>query len=127
MGQDYPLAPGHPGRQQTPQWAGGCCRRWVGQPLLDLSLLEQRQEAVEALLRDQIRREELIDVLKGVPDLERLLNRIATGTAVPRDVASLKDGLESAARLKSLLAGAAGYISALGESAWTRVTPWSPW
>ncbi len=94
---------------------GRLLRRWVGQPLLDLSLLEQRQEAVEALLRDQIRREEIIDVLKGVPDLERLLNRIAVGAAVPREVASLKDGLESVARLKSLLQGATGYISALGE------------
>ncbi len=94
---------------------GRLLRRWVGQPLLDLSLLEQRQEAVEALLRDQIRREEIIDVLKGVPDLERLLNRIATGAAVPREVVSLKDGLESVARLKSLLQGASGYISALGE------------
>ena len=94
---------------------GRLLRRWVGQPLLDLSLLEQRQDAVESLLRDQIRREEIIDVLKGVPDLERLLNRIAVGAAVPREVASLKEGLESVARLKSLLEGATGYISALGE------------
>ena len=94
---------------------GRLLRKWVGQPLLDLSLLEQRQEAVEAFLRDQIRREEIVDVLKGVPDVERLLNRVAAGTAVPREVASMKDGLESVSRLKALMEGASGQLSRLGE------------
>ena len=94
---------------------GRLLRRWVGQPLLDLSQLEQRQEAVEALFRDQIRREEVIDVLKAVPDLERLLSRIAAGTAIPREVASLKDGMEAVARLKTLIEGSTGHLSRLGE------------
>ena len=94
---------------------GRLLRKWVGQPLLDLSQLEQRQDYIEALLREQIRREEIVEVLKAVPDLERLLNRIAAGTAVPREVASLKDGLENVSRLKAQLEGATGRLSALGE------------
>ena len=94
---------------------GRLLRRWVGQPLLDLSTLEQRLDAVDAILRDQIRREEIVDVLKGVPDLERLLNRIATGAAVPREVSSLRDGLEAASRIKALMEGASDRLTALGD------------
>ena len=82
---------------------GRLLRRWLSQPLLDLAELERRQDAVDALYTNQITREEVLAVLKGIPDLERLLNRIATGVAIPREVASLKGGLESVARLKGLM------------------------
>ena len=82
---------------------GRLLRKWLSQPLLDLAQLERRQEAVEALYSDQISREEVLAVLKPIPDLERLLNRIATGVAIPREVVSLRIGLESVARLRALM------------------------
>ena len=85
---------------------GRLLRRWLSQPLLDLAELERRQEAVDALYNDQITREEVLAALKPIPDLERLLNRIATGVAIPREVVSLKVGLESVARLRALMEGA---------------------
>ena len=94
---------------------GRLLRRWLGQPLLDLAQLERRQEAVEALYTDQIRREEVVSTLKPIPDLERLLNRIATGTATPREVTSLKEGLTAVSRLKAHLKDAHGYPSWLEE------------
>ena len=75
----------------------------MSQPLLDLAELERRQDAVQALYTNQITREEVIAALKTISDLERLLNRIATGVAIPREVVSLKSGLESVARLKGLI------------------------
>ena len=82
---------------------GRLLRRWLGQPLLDLPELERRQDAVQALYTNQITREEVLADLKLIPDMERLLNRIATGIAIPREVVSLKNGLESVAHLKGLL------------------------
>jgi len=82
---------------------GRLLRKWLSQPLLDLPALEQRQEAVQALYTNQITREEVLADLKLIPDLERLLNRIATGTAIPREVVSLKNGLKSVAHLKRLI------------------------
>jgi DNA mismatch repair protein MutS len=82
---------------------GRLLRRWLSQPLLDLPGLERRQDAVQALYTNQITREEVIASLKPISDLERLLNRIATGVAIPREVVSLKGGLESVARLKGLI------------------------
>ena len=90
---------------------GRMLRRWLGQPLLDLAQLERRQDAVEALGTDQIRRGEIIATLKSIPDLERLLNRIATGAAIPRDVISLKDGLEAVARLRDTVEAGTRYPS----------------
>ncbi|MBF8266746.1 MAG: mismatch repair protein MutS [Dehalococcoidia bacterium] len=94
---------------------GRLLKRWLGQPLLDLAQLERRQEAVEALFTDQIRREEIISTLKSIPDLERLLNRIASGAAIPREVISLRGGLVGVGRLRALVEGAQGYPSWLGE------------
>ncbi|MBI2855279.1 MAG: DNA mismatch repair protein MutS, partial [Chloroflexi bacterium] len=94
---------------------GRLLRTWVGQPLLDLASLERRQEAVASLLGDQIRREEVVAVLKTIPDLERLLGRIATGTAIPREVVSLKGGLTAVEGLRNLLEAAQGYPGWLRE------------
>ena len=82
---------------------GRLLRKWLSQPLLDLVELERRQEAVEALFSDGIRREEIAAVLRTISDLERLLNRVATGVAIPRELVSLRIGLESVARLKTLM------------------------
>ena len=94
---------------------GRLLRKWLGQPLLDLTLLERRQEAVEALYTNQISREEVLASVKPIPDLERLLNRIATGVAIPREVVSLKVGLESVGRLRALMGDAGNFPSWLHQ------------
>ena len=90
---------------------GRLLRRWLSQPLLDLAELERRQDAVQALYTNQIGREEVMASLKPIPDLERLSGRVLTGAAGPRDVISLKSGLESVARLKGLMEGMDGLPS----------------
>ena len=82
---------------------GRLLRRWLGQPLLDLAELERRLDAVQALHADGICRGQVMACLKDIPDLERLLGRIATGVAAPREVMALRAGLESATRLRALL------------------------
>ncbi len=84
---------------------GRMLRRWLGQPLLDLAELERRLDAVQALHAHDALRGDVSACLKEIPDLERLLGRIATGIAAPREVAALNGGLESAARLRAALEG----------------------
>ena len=81
--------------------------------------LERRLDAVQALHADGIRRGEVMACLKNVPDLERLLGRIATGVAAPREVIALRSGLESAARLRALLEASEAIPSWL----WTGLDP----
>ncbi|HEY4384371.1 MAG TPA: hypothetical protein VGN34_07860, partial [Ktedonobacteraceae bacterium] len=77
-------------------------RRWVDKPLLQKSRIEERLEAVDALHRDFILREDLRILLGEIYDLERLTGRIAFGSANGRDLIALKASLNQAPALKQL-------------------------
>ncbi|WP_138493452.1 DNA mismatch repair protein MutS [Paenibacillus pinistramenti] len=77
-------------------------RRWVDKPLLSSSQVEARLEAVEELFGAFMLREDLKDKLKGIYDLERLVGRIAFGTANGRDLNALKLSLRQIPELKEL-------------------------
>ena len=66
-------------------------RRWMSYPLLDAEEIRKRQEAVGELLENLSAREDLMEALGKVGDLERLIHRIETPSARPRDLASLRD------------------------------------
>lgn len=68
-------------------------RTWMIQPLLDLKRLNARLDAVEALTRDEALRQEIRDGLRQVSDIERLVNRLLIGKALPRDLIGLRDSL----------------------------------
>ncbi|MBD2847617.1 DNA mismatch repair protein MutS [Paenibacillus sp. IB182496] len=82
-------------------------RRWIDKPLLVRAQIEERLEAVDKLLADFLLREELRDGLKGVYDLERLVGRIAYGTANARDLNALKQSLQQIGPLAAHCAASA--------------------
>ena len=82
---------------------GRTLRAWVGHPLLDLDELRRRQDAVGWFHRSALRRDRVIALLGTVSDVQRLLNRVRTFTATPRDLVSLAASLESAPYLKEIL------------------------
>ena len=86
---------------RTPM-GGRLLRRWLGQPLLDIGELTRRQDAVSFFHSNLMRRENTRDLLSRITDLERVLNRIRTGVALPRELLGLKASLEAAARLPDL-------------------------
>jgi DNA mismatch repair protein MutS len=69
-------------------------RSWLTRPLIDSGDIQRRQEIVAAFFDDQSLRATVQGLLSQVSDLERLTNRIRTNTANPRDLASLRTGLE---------------------------------
>ena len=75
-------------------------RRWLGQPLLDLSALEQRLDAVDSFYRDGLTRGLVAAALAGVADLERIIGRVVAGTVAPRELLALKSGLETLPELR---------------------------
>lgn len=77
-------------------------KRWINKPLMSRRLIEERLEAVEALTKQLIHREELRDRLKKVYDLERLVGRVSFGTANARDLVSLKISLAQVPELVEL-------------------------
>ncbi len=71
--------------------------------MLDKGLIAKRHDAVEALLEIPDFLESLIDVLQGMPDLERLCSRVATGRINPKEMARLREGLKQSALMVGLV------------------------
>ncbi|PWW15231.1 MULTISPECIES: DNA mismatch repair protein MutS [Pseudidiomarina] len=76
-------------------------QRWLQRPLRQHQLLQQRYEAVASLQHSELA--ELKRVLRQVGDLERIITRIALRSARPRDLARLRQALQSLPKLKQLL------------------------
>ncbi|MGN8896760.1 DNA mismatch repair protein MutS [Flavonifractor sp. HCP28S3_F3] len=92
-------------------------RAWMERPLLSPVAIGKRLGAVEELVNDPIRREELSTTLREVTDLERLIGRIVYGTAGGRDLMSLAVGLGKLPRLRELLEGSSSVLlSALSKA-----------
>jgi DNA mismatch repair protein MutS len=79
-------------------------RAWMLRPSLDEREIGLRLDAVEALVRNTIAREELRRVLAGILDLERLLSRVTLETANPRDLLILGASLARIPGAKAALA-----------------------
>jgi len=78
-------------------------RRWLGQPLLDITAIRQRQERVQFFFASAVRRRQAASLLAKVPDLERLLGRISAGVAAPREIVALRHGLELVPALRQAI------------------------
>ena len=68
-------------------------RRRLGQPLLDINAIERRLDEVAYCHESALRRGRMVEGLRSMPDLERLVSRIVAGTAQPRELVSLRNGL----------------------------------
>jgi len=60
---------------------------WLANPLTDLAAIDARLDAVAELVADPRLSDGLRERLQGIYDLERLLARVTTGRASPRDLA----------------------------------------
>ena len=79
---------------------GRCLRSWVEKPLLDPTGIGRRLTAVEELVENPVIRGNLIECLKEISDLERIMARIVTGSANCRDLLSLAQGCVPLPELK---------------------------
>ncbi|HEX8996813.1 MAG TPA: DNA mismatch repair protein MutS [Ktedonobacterales bacterium] len=79
---------------RTPM-GGRLLRRWLGEPLLDLRRLVERQDAVAAAKDDVALRARLAPILSRAGDIERLINRALQRIATPRDLVALAAGLRA--------------------------------
>jgi DNA mismatch repair protein MutS len=82
---------------------GRLLRRWLGQPLLDITELNKRLDAVAWFHGGAGRRKRAAASLGQMADLERLINRVKGSIATPRELVSLRRSLEAGAGLKEAL------------------------
>lgn len=78
-------------------------RQWLEQPLINISEIERRQDAVEYLLDKFMMRRSLAEALYGLYDMERISGRIASFNVSPRDLVSLRDALRRLPKFHDLL------------------------
>ena len=72
---------------------GRLLKNWILRPLMDLVQIRERQDGVAELAGGYLARERIRTCLRGVQDVERLLGKITSGTARPRDLLALKTSL----------------------------------
>ncbi len=82
---------------------GRLLRRWIGQPLLDITILQQRQKVIGEMLSDTLMQARLAAGLKKTGDIERLINRVRQRIATPRDMVALATGLRAAIEVRACL------------------------
>ena len=91
-------------KTKTPM-GGRLLRSWVERPLLSPLSIKRRLSAVDELFKDNVRRGEIIETLRGISDMQRLIGRIVYGTANGRDLVSLADCARALPQLRELLSG----------------------
>ena len=81
-------------------------RSWLERPLVNVSQISRRQNAVAELVDNSMLRDEIKELLTGVNDIERLLSRIAYSTANAKELRSLCTTVQRLPAIKALLEGA---------------------
>jgi len=91
-------------------------RRWLLAPLTSCAAIGRRLDAVETLVEQPGVRADVRAGLAGMGDVERLVGRIGTATATPRDMARLASALERVENLRARLADATDLLGEVGAA-----------
>ena len=78
-------------------------KRWVAFPLKEKQLIKDRLSAVEFFMQESSEKEDVINQIKDIGDLERLISKVATARINPREVVQLKRALIAIEPVKEFL------------------------
>ncbi len=84
---------------------GRMLRKWIEQPLLDVDEINKRQNAVQEIKEKFMVRNEIMELLKHVYDLERLSAKLIVGNVNGRDLISMKASIGQIPPIIELLKG----------------------
>ena len=90
-------------------------RRWLHRPINNLEAIEERLGAVSSLIQDY-GFEPLREALNEIADLERILSRVALGSARPRDLSRLGSRLTHLPLIRSRLPKASALLDQLSDA-----------
>ena len=82
-------------------------KKWMVLPLKHISDIAYRHKMVQALHSDPDLYDNIHEQLQHIPDLERLISKVAVGRANPREILQLKKALQFTIPIKESLAAAA--------------------
>lgn len=95
---------------------------YISAPLTNTEAIANRLDMVQFFFENESVRDNLREILKRVPDIERALSRICMDKASPRDLAQIRSGLAQALIISEILefcgveipSGIATYLRGLG-------------
>ena len=90
-------------------------RQRINQPLLSVADLDKRLDQVTAFFENTLLRADVRATLKGLPDLERLTNRVLSGWAIPRDLANMGVALKAVPVISEQLTGNSKQLTVSSE------------
>jgi len=76
-------------------------KRWLALPLKDVKAIKDRHSVVEYFYKEPELKQEIIDALHTIGDLERLVAKVAAGRITPREINQLKTALYAIDPIKS--------------------------
>jgi DNA mismatch repair protein MutS len=88
---------------------------WLSAPLVEKPRIDERLDAVEALVGDESLARRLAATLTGVGDLERLTSRVVSGRAGPRDLERIGRAMAVLPELVAALGPCGGLLADLRE------------
>ena len=80
-------------------------RKWIEEPLINLTQINERGDSVEEFFNEHILRDELRSKLRNVKDIERLLSKVTYKTATPQDLFVFKSTLAILPDIKNSISG----------------------
>ena len=87
-------------------------KKWLESPLIDVTAINRRLDAVEELFKNFTTRQNLRENLKNIRDFERLMTKIEIGTANARDLIALKVSMQALPAISEALSDAKSNILA---------------
>jgi DNA mismatch repair protein MutS len=88
---------------------------WISAPLIDQRQIDDRLDAVTTLVANRGVTERLRETLTGIGDIERLISRVISGRAGPRDVERIGRATTILPDVIGLLAPATGLLATLRD------------
>ena len=92
-------------------------RSWILKPLLNPTTIQKRQSAVKYFIKKPIIRDELMEALSSMLDIERITAKAVYGTANGKDLLALYQSIARLKDIKSYLSGCdAEHLASLANS-----------
>lgn len=89
-------------KTETPM-GGRMLKRWMVLPLKDLKPIQDRLDSVEYFVQHEEVRDQILERLDEIGDLERLISKVAVGRVNPKEVKQLEHTLRQIEPIKNLL------------------------
>lgn len=89
-------------KTETPM-GGRMLKRWMVLPLKDLKPIQDRLDSVEYFVQHEEVRDQILERLDDIGDLERLISKVAVGRVNPKEVKQLEHTLRQIEPIKNLL------------------------